>query len=770
MTLTLAQAITVAILAVSCFFCGWFFYRLRAKAREAELNRALMDTKGVIPQLESTVRSREQRVSALINEVGDWKSRHSGVESSLKEKERELLARDRALRALNAELTLLKEARSQQPDQAAESADTGALETLQKELAEAQARCSELERSLALSRETANAAPALPQPAEAALSAASSEEFSQLRERLGALEAELGERDAANADLDARLKAEALHSAELRDTIDRQANELAREREETAKWRARVPKLAESMKDKDARLTESNQRAEDLAQSLAAARSEHRAAADELAALRQSHTEANTQLDALRASLDALRIRDEGLTRERDELTNRVTAAETSKAAVETDLAAKVRELASLKAELDSAERNVKQARDDFARKLATSIKLGREEVDRLNQESDRLTHELGAAIAARNDAVEAHAALEASARSNAAEIDALRVERDAAMAARSTLESEHAALRERNAGIAEECTRLERRVGELEGDLTEALERLTQIDASRSEAHAEQAGLAEQLASRDAQLELLEHELSAQQEELRVWNARVAPLESLIKQRDVTLAARTTRIEELQAQVARLETELTERSQRASQRERELLAANAGAKESKPDPKSEYLETRIANQFEKNRELVAALEERNKAVAALEKDRDLKDKSMTVLRQQLEQEREATDRLAGQLRALRERVPETPPEQPDDSIEPKKPKDLFSSPPQDKDDLQQIRGIGAAFEHRLNVLGVYQYRQIAGFSDAELVWLENEMKTFRGRIGRDDWVGQAVALMALPPSTSLVLASSQSL
>ena len=35
----------------------------------------------------------------------------------------------------------------------------------------------------------------------------------------------------------------------------------------------------------------------------------------------------------------------------------------------------------------------------------------------------------------------------------------------------------------------------------------------------------------------------------------------------------------------------------------------------------------------------------------------------------------------------------------------------------------------------------------------------AEIVWVENNLPTFRGRVERDDWPGQAAALIAAQPS-----------
>ena len=63
-------------------------------------------------------------------------------------------------------------------------------------------------------------------------------------------------------------------------------------------------------------------------------------------------------------------------------------------------------------------------------------------------------------------------------------------------------------------------------------------------------------------------------------------------------------------------------------------------------------------------------------------------------------------------------------------------------------------DDLKRINGIGPKIEERLNELGIYHFAQIAGWGQSEMAWVDSRL-TFRGRILRDDWVGQAKDLSA---------------
>jgi predicted flap endonuclease-1-like 5' DNA nuclease len=64
-------------------------------------------------------------------------------------------------------------------------------------------------------------------------------------------------------------------------------------------------------------------------------------------------------------------------------------------------------------------------------------------------------------------------------------------------------------------------------------------------------------------------------------------------------------------------------------------------------------------------------------------------------------------------------------------------------------------DDLKEIEGIGPAMEKLVNGLGFYHFEQIASWSDADVALVDDEMKSFKGRIARDRWVAQAKLIVA---------------
>ena len=67
---------------------------------------------------------------------------------------------------------------------------------------------------------------------------------------------------------------------------------------------------------------------------------------------------------------------------------------------------------------------------------------------------------------------------------------------------------------------------------------------------------------------------------------------------------------------------------------------------------------------------------------------------------------------------------------------------------------PEMPNDLKLISGIGPKLEQVLNGLGVWTYAQIAGWGREEIAWVDDYL-SFKGRIGRDGWIGQAAKLAA---------------
>ena len=71
-----------------------------------------------------------------------------------------------------------------------------------------------------------------------------------------------------------------------------------------------------------------------------------------------------------------------------------------------------------------------------------------------------------------------------------------------------------------------------------------------------------------------------------------------------------------------------------------------------------------------------------------------------------------------------------------------------------LDAPKGEPDDLKKIGGVGPKLEGTLNELGIYHFWQIAEFTSDNVAWVDGYL-SFKGRIDRDDWIGQAKALAA---------------
>lgn len=69
-----------------------------------------------------------------------------------------------------------------------------------------------------------------------------------------------------------------------------------------------------------------------------------------------------------------------------------------------------------------------------------------------------------------------------------------------------------------------------------------------------------------------------------------------------------------------------------------------------------------------------------------------------------------------------------------------------------FARPEGEPDDLKKISGVGPVLEGKLNDLGITRFDQIAAFTPEDVAKVD-DLLNFKGRIDRDDWIGQAAKL-----------------
>ncbi|MES2915309.1 MAG: NADH-quinone oxidoreductase subunit E [Pseudomonadota bacterium] len=77
------------------------------------------------------------------------------------------------------------------------------------------------------------------------------------------------------------------------------------------------------------------------------------------------------------------------------------------------------------------------------------------------------------------------------------------------------------------------------------------------------------------------------------------------------------------------------------------------------------------------------------------------------------------------------------------------------RPKALKAARKGKPDDLKLILGIGPKLEQLCHSLGFFHFDQIAGWTEAEIAWVDDNLEGFKGRVTRDKWVVQAKVLAA---------------
>ncbi|MDA7428727.1 endonuclease [Primorskyibacter aestuariivivens] len=75
------------------------------------------------------------------------------------------------------------------------------------------------------------------------------------------------------------------------------------------------------------------------------------------------------------------------------------------------------------------------------------------------------------------------------------------------------------------------------------------------------------------------------------------------------------------------------------------------------------------------------------------------------------------------------------------------------KPETLSAARDSGADNLKEIKGVGPKLEQMLNEMGFFHFDQIANWTADEVAWVNANLKRFKGRVSRDNWVEQAKIL-----------------
>ncbi len=239
-------------------------------------------------------------------------------------------------------------------------------------------------------------------------------------------------------------------------------------------------------------------------------------------------------------------------------------------------------------------------------------------------------------------------------------------------------------------------------------------------------------------------------HEVRRARDELA---RRVDERDAALAQFDSKLASARADLKAQAANVAALQSEAEALTTKAA----EFQAANdATARES----------DRLRSELDGKVALIARLESESKAATARSSELHGKLESSTSessrLRSELKAVRQAHEHCDERIATLNSRVREVEEQLRRKQAEAAsaarsagRPNWLLSEAPREKDDLKRIWGVGPVLERTMNSLGIYHYRQIAGWSRPDVEWVATQLGAFPDRIERDGWVEQAGRLQA---------------
>ncbi len=628
--------ITIALLATTagvCFSLGWTARRVSTSGREVELKRNVYEAKGAIPQLESTLRNRDQRIAMLTSEAQSLRDRLTQIESAASQKDAEIVKRDREIRLARSELQIVKDGSigGLDPDliDGAEldaQPSSGNDPKMASDMKRLEARYESLKKGL-IQRDDRIAA--LEQELAGGPGKRSTEileqEIADLQAAAELAQATLAARDATLQEVQTRLQQDT-EQRELLEALTKRRGDTNRTlKENYAKLEAKLPKLMEMLKARADTIAEREasialldgdlahvrgEKAErdatiaDLEAKLATGREQiaqhlatHQAQKQTQQQLEQRIDmlmhEASEMTKALQASHALVRERDASIeAKNARALSTDEKLREQGNTIVSMQALLKDRDsrIDALTADVGRAEASANTMREEVAQTLADSRALQHD----LSQSEHRIA-ELKMALAESGSAVQATQA-------EAQRHDAVAQERDGQLRdtdlkmheQAATIASLQSALAARDDELAALRATMSAPTSQVEPspDATDQTGPTDQVaslsifnDAISTIADTKPPPQAvdEQVAAANLRAERTERELHSVARETKTLKAQLSELETrctsldgLLRGKDATLTERARRIEDLQDQLLRVEARVDERNQQIAELKRE--------------------------------------------------------------------------------------------------------------------------------------------------------------------------------------------------
>jgi chromosome segregation ATPase len=526
--MSLSSLLFAVVAAGIGFGGGWTMRRAASSGETQALRRSMYESKGAIPQLEASLRTRDQRISVYQSESEQMRSRITQLESQISQKDNEIVRRDRDIRRLASELEIAKESGGGETPAGDEPLPFDGVITprepadpsLEARLKKAEARYEALKRGIIQRDEKIGALEhALKQMKDRTSMTALESELEELTNSAQTLASTLAGRDTLVKDLEARLQREA-EQREVLESLAKRRGDANRElKEKLAKLEGQLPKLLETMKarqgiiaERDATIRALDTELEHVKRERADRDATIAAAEQKLSAQREELTGRDVKIEELEHRVHERDKRIDALTHELAGTNRMLQRAEATVRERDASLAADAEKMASL----DAREREHERA----MAALEGSVRDRDFRIDTLNAELAKVT-----------------AALEAARRESGSALASQNAASDKLTLETNRLNAEAKALRDRidmltrqSDALQKDLQARDRRLVELERERAQLTERVTALESPNdSKLHL----LETQLNAARERCLRIEDELLAANKEAKQLRHRVAELEA---------------------------------------------------------------------------------------------------------------------------------------------------------------------------------------------------------------------------------------------
>jgi len=324
------------------------------------------------------------------------------------------------------------------------------------------------------------------------------------------------------------------------------------------------------------------------------------------------------------------------------------------------------------------------------------------------------------------------------------------------------TQRGEHDRLEEQNKSLMEQTSQYQAsikdsnlRAKELSGSLKEAFERsdalqrqVKEYRGSQEVATAQRDKLQASLATREARegasataIREKDEKIFDLSRELTAWQSRVPPLVERFRTRDLEAQELEVELQQARERIAALESATGPDHTRIEPVDPNTLADGLSASNDPLDTLTSQFDNDLVDQDETFNEAFATVDETPPDTdAPVETDAatGISDAELGAISDTFsgifdEPQQPGVDQHA-----------DVPASKPDAVVNDSKVAE------NDTDNLKLIKGVGPVIEKTLNGLGIYRFNQIVEMSEFDIDRVAQELKGFRSRIYREDWVGQA--------------------